>query len=101
MNERIKELAKQLGPVATIGNWGRVEWADNVYPQLGDKMYASIDLEKFAELVVAECIEQVRGEFLPVLEDETMMKDTHWDGYVQCGVDSVVAIREHFFGVEE
>jgi hypothetical protein len=100
MNERIKELANRLGPVATIGNWGRVEWADNVYPQLGDKMYASIDLEKFAELVVAECIEQVRGEFLPVLEDETMMKDTHWDGYVQCGVDSVVAIREHFFGVE-
>jgi hypothetical protein len=29
-----------------------------------------------------------------------MMKDTHWDGYVQCGVDSYVAIREHF-GVEE
>jgi len=57
--------------------------------------------EKFAELIVAECMEQVRGQFLPVLEDEVMMKDTHWDGYVQCGVDSVVAIREHFFGVEE
>jgi hypothetical protein len=36
-----------------------------------------------------------------VLEDKEMMKDTHWDGYVQCGVDSYVAIREHFFGVEE
>jgi hypothetical protein len=57
--------------------------------------------EKFAELIVQECIEQVRGEFLPVLEDTEMMKDTHWDGYVQCGVDSVVAIREHFYGVEE
>ena len=57
MNERIKELANQLGPVATIGNWGRVEWADNVYPQLGDKMYAAIDLEKFAELIVKECID--------------------------------------------
>jgi hypothetical protein len=55
MNERIKELANRLGPVATIGNWGRVEWADNVYPQLGDKMYASIDLEEFAELIVKEC----------------------------------------------
>jgi hypothetical protein len=55
---------------------------------------------KFAELIVKECIEQVRGEFLPVLEDKEMMKDTHWDGYVQCGVDSVVAIREHFSGVE-
>ena len=35
------------------------------------------------------------------LEDEVMMKDTHWGGYVQCGVDSYVAIREHFFGVAE
>ena len=58
MNERIKELANQLGPVATIGNWGRIEWADNVYPQLGDKMYAAIDLQKFAELIVKECSEK-------------------------------------------
>ncbi len=57
MNERIKELAEQLGPVATIGNWGRVEWADNIYPQLGDKMYAAIDLEKFAELIVREMLQ--------------------------------------------
>ena len=55
MNERIRQLAGQLGPVATIGNWGRVEWADNVYPQLADKMYAAVDLEKFAELIVREC----------------------------------------------
>ena len=57
MNERIKELANQLGPVATIANWGRVEWSDNVYPQIGDRMYAAIDLEKFAELIVQESIE--------------------------------------------
>lgn len=56
MNKHIQELAKQLGPVATIGNWGRVEWADNVYPQLGDKMYAAIDLQEFALLIVRECI---------------------------------------------
>lgn len=62
MNERIRELADQLGPVATIGNWGRVEWSDNVYPQLGDKMYAAIDLEKFAELIVRECICQCDDE---------------------------------------
>jgi hypothetical protein len=55
MNERIRELAEQLDPVATIGNWGRVEWADNVYPQLNDKMYAAIDLQKFAELIIADC----------------------------------------------
>ena len=54
MNERIKELACQIGTIATIGNWGRVEWSDNVYPQLGDKMYAAIDLQKFAELILED-----------------------------------------------
>ena len=85
MNERIKELAEQ----ATIN--------------IGDEFHP-IDFfykEKFAELIVAECMRQVEEQYKPVLEDETMMKDTHWDGYVQCGVDSYVAIREHFFGVEE
>jgi hypothetical protein len=43
---------------------------------------------------------QVREQYLPVLEDEIMMKDTYWDGYVLCGVDSYVAIKEHF-GVTE
>lgn len=57
--------------------------------------------EKFAELIVQECINQVKEQYIPVLEDKEMMKDTHWDGYVQCGVDSVVGIREYFFGVEE
>jgi hypothetical protein len=57
MNERIKQLVKKLGPdpVATIGNWGRVEWADNVYPQLGDQMYAAVDLQEFAELIIRGC----------------------------------------------
>ena len=56
-------------------------------------------LEKFTELIVQECMNQVRDQYLPVLEDRVMMTDTHWAGYVQCGVDSYVAIREHF-GVE-
>ena len=58
-------------------------------------------LEKYAELIVQECLKKVEEEYKPVLEDKEMMKDTHWDGYVQCGVDSYVSIREHFFGVEE
>jgi len=57
--------------------------------------------EKFARLIVRECMRQVEEQYIPVLEDETMMKNTHWDGYVQCGVDSYVAIREYFYGVEE
>jgi hypothetical protein len=27
--------------VAVIGNWGRVEWREGVFPQIGDKMYAA------------------------------------------------------------
>ena len=81
MNERIKELTKH----STVSMGGM----------------QVVDIEKFAELIVKECMNQVREQYLPVLEDELMMKDTHWDGYVQCGVDSYVAIKEHFFGVEE
>jgi hypothetical protein len=65
------------------------------------KQQRELQLEKFAELIVRECLKKVEEEYKPVLEDKEMMKDTHWDGYVQCGVDSYVAIREHFFGVEE
>ena len=86
MNERIRVLAEQAG------------FSKDKYDLYWDEdaNAEGVDLEKFAELIIAECTEQVRGEYVPVLEDETMMKDTHWDGYVQCGVDSVVAIREHF-----
>jgi len=86
MNERIKELAEQAGYTTDmfgVGHWDMPE------------------CQKFAELIVNECMNQVREQYQPVLEDAVMMKDTHWDGYVQCGVDSYVAIREHFFGVEE
>jgi len=62
VNERIEQLAGQLGPVATVGDWGRVEWADNVYPQRGDKMYAAVDLAKFAELIVRECANVCRDD---------------------------------------
>jgi len=83
MNERIRELAEQAG----------------VYKlNLSDETEYWI-MEKFAQLIVQECMNQVREQYLPVLEDELMMKDTHWKGYVQCGVDSYVAIKEHF-GVE-
>jgi hypothetical protein len=82
MNERFKQLAVEA---RLLTGWpvGEVEY------------------QRFAELIIQECINQVKEQYVPVLEDTEMMKDTHWDGYVQCGVDSVVGIREHFFGVEE
>ena len=81
MNERIRELVAQFGPVATISNWGKVEWLDNVYPQLGDVMYADVDLQKFAELIVRECADLV---------------DDHDDLYLSYGD----MIKKHF-GVED
>ena len=102
MNERIKELALQAGEYVNEVYTGpvRSKTPDKIWED-GHIGWNEQFQEKFAELIVKECMEQVRGEYLPVLEDKEMMKDTHWDGYVQCGVDSVVAIREHFYGVEE
>ena len=91
MNERIGKLAVEAGAHWDHGDWNM---PSAVY-------FSEGDLEKFAELIVAECLRQVEEQYLPVLEDKEMMKDTHWDGYVQCGVDSYVAIKLHFFGEEE
>lgn len=87
MNERIRDLKDKI-------------WTEEYWTNPNTDKLLPAQLNRFAELIVGECIEQVRGQYIPVLEDKEMMKDTHWDGYVQCGVDSVVAIREHF-GVEE
>ena len=93
MNERIRELAKQAMTATTNKFSADREWSADEWRDFYDA--------KFAELIVQECLKKVEEEYKPVLEDKEMMKDTHWDGYVQCGVDSYVAIREHFFGVEE
>jgi hypothetical protein len=87
MNEQIEKLAEQCYETGPIGKDG---WPE----------YSKFNYKKFAELIVQECMNQVREQYLPVLEDKEMLKDTYWDGYVLCGVDSYVAIREHF-GVEE
>ena len=89
MNERFEKLLAEA-------------FFDEAADQDDTKTYKLNDamVQKFAKLIVEECTEQVRGQYAPVLEDKEMMKDTRWDGYVQCGVDSVVAIREHF-GVEQ
>jgi hypothetical protein len=82
MNERIEQLLQNKPvPIGSIGNWGRVEWAYNVYPQLSDKLYAGVDLQKFAELIVQECASMARVycshefDFTGDLElDEFMLK---------------------------
>ena len=85
MNERIRELKQQA-----------IDYVDSVDNGFGIEHYRELVDQKFAELIIAECLNQVREQYLPVLEDELMMKDTHWDGYVQCGIDCYVAIEEQF-----
>ena len=86
MNKQIKELAIKAGLIAPYGS--------------DLEGLREFDYRMFAELIVGECMRQVEEQYKPVLEDTEMMMFPHWDGYVQCGVDSYVAIREHFFGVE-
>lgn len=51
--------------VAVIGNWGRVEWLDGVYPQLGDRMYSAPFRRKpwvgLTHEHLADCILKSRG----------------------------------------
>ena len=91
MNERLKELYTQVCTEQKLP----------FTVEHNSAVMLDAFANKFAELIILECMRQVEEQYKPVLEDKEMMKDTHWDGYVQCGVDSVVAIREHFFGVEE
>jgi hypothetical protein len=79
MNKRIEKLILQAGTTGNHQVW-----------------FTRPEMKKLAELIVKECMTQVEDQYKPVTEDKEMMKDTHWDGYVQCGVDSYIAIREHF-----
>ena len=90
MNEKIKQLADQARVLAD-------EFQEQWKAGPSNEEFFQ---EKFAQLIVQECMQQVEEQYKPILEDETMMKDIRWAYYVDCGVDSYVAIREHFFGEE-
>ena len=96
MNVNIRLLAEQaLREVTAHG------FSDSVVrPEGYCTSVSQAFVEQFATLVAEQCMKEVEDQYKPVLEDAEMMKDTHWDGYVQCGVDSYIAIREHFFGEE-
>ena len=92
MNEQIKYLAIKAG--LDIDGFGYPIWGC-----LDGEDEKKEFLEKFAMSIVQECMRQVEEQYTSISQDEAMMKDKHWVGYVDCGVDSVVGIREHF-GVE-
>ena len=89
MNERIKELMWDAGL-----NSNYVEGFDSIYSE---------QLEKFAELIVRECINQVLEE--KVSQDWIDKEDDIEDRCYLRGnnggiVDAVIRIKQHF-GVEE
>ena len=92
MNQRFKQLAHEAGMYVDLNG--------NLWPKSMSAEGCEAAYAKFAELIVKECMRQIEEQYKPVLEDEVMMNEAHWKGYLHCGVDSVVAIREHF-GVEE
>ena len=86
MNERIKQLMTQASTIRYSG-FGEIE---------------ILDPEKFAELIVRECIDKMLNS-----DDEHFMKLEGWDlggpnhnAWTRGVLDSVAVVREHF-GVEE
>jgi len=77
MNERIRELAEQC---------------------VGSRPYNTFDYEKFAELIVRECVQTLLDNTPEQFTNEEAEED--WDrGYDQAMRDCVHHIQEHF-GVE-
>jgi hypothetical protein len=85
MNERIQKLAQQAGNTLVYGPFGGVDVAFNT--------------EKFAELIVQECIGIVEAQKESLCEDENTWCDRDY-GYEMAVNDSVDMVKKHF-GVEE
>ena len=85
MNERIRELAKQAN---TIGDWGEdiTEGRYFVYPNIKN-------LEKFAELIVRECMRMCDCADVSLLEHNRPQEAS--------GASSVKQFIAEHFGVEE
>ena len=84
MNERIRQLAGQALDQAVPETWSTL-----TCEQLGRFQ------EKFAELIIQECIDCVRGA---VLADDVALRNNL--GFSDGIAESVVNIQKHF-GVEE
>ena len=73
MNERIKDLAEQVGLVKILGEhareYGGGTFENTQYPEL----------EKFAELIIRECMELNSGEMgFPAWQDLAIIYKNHF-----------------------
>ncbi len=91
MNERIKQFAEQAGAILEKGyielSDGQLMLSDNV-----DLDKSNLNLEKFAELIVRECLGACSKQ---AADWEGEYADAHNDGVGSC----ISGIKEHF-GVE-
>jgi len=88
MNPRIRELAEQAG-FHTELNWDHTDWHSAGHSPL---------FEKFAQLIVRECVQTLLDNTPEEFTNEAAEED--WDrGYDQAMRDCVHHIQEHF-GVE-
>ena len=89
MNERIQEILVQCQHESIDGP---------EYPRW-------TDLEKFAELIVRECIERVREQYIPIrdqtvegklnpLHTQLRLRTEREVGIVECGLKSVTSLEE-------
>lgn len=120
MNERIRELAEQAQPdpiayrvehfQGDVGYWDKDEpvWKSELYQKDSDHftckpLYTQEDLEKFAELIVRECIKESLNEIVSgdeIAQEKDPLNKEYLKGNNQGIVDAVVRFRNHF-GVEE
>jgi hypothetical protein len=61
---------------------------------------------KFAELIIEECMKVVDEQIKDLMENiginpKICAPNSYEHGYLCCGVDSYVAIRQHFYPIEE
>ena len=86
MNERIRELAEQAGFNPDL-NWDHTDWHAAGYSDL---------FEKFAELIVRECIEQLEiGKRCDPYTGELFVCERNAD------IDYEIAVLKEHFGVGE
>lgn len=91
MNKRIKELAVQ----AKLPDY---------LLEYGTELCVAPHLQRFAELIIAECKLAAREEIVRDsdidAESDPLVKE-YLKGNNGGVVDSIVAIQQHFFGIEE
>ena len=86
MNERIMELAKQADEYADDMNLGGAEWCD-------------VQLKKFAQLIVQECVDVIQKEVSMKYKDGGETEE-FMGGHYASSLLARVKIKRHF-GVEE